>query len=408
MQTTVPLQSCPVRLPAIRSARGWTTLSGGRQLGWWRWTCDGEYIRKCRGGNGECRGPETAEITFPFSLSLPLLSSFNGAAVRRPRRAPSGSATPRNSPRFNGAAVRRPRRVDVKSMAKLTVEQLQRGRGPETAESTPVMIEGVSHIGSFNGAAVRRPRRGGDLRGNVANYEVLQRGRGPETAERSQPTAPRPFTTCFNGAAVRRPRREMNATQNRIAVTGLQRGRGPETAESPGSARFAEMLGECFNGAAVRRPRRAPRRRRRTRAKGKLQRGRGPETAESTSSPSASRTKRQALQRGRGPETAERTERIRRWNRGTNASTGPRSGDRGESMSAKQVQAVMPKLQRGRGPETAESTTHACYYNLVIGASTGPRSGDRGERSQPGCGDDAHAGFNGAAVRRPRRVRALP
>jgi hypothetical protein len=39
----------------------------------------------------------------------------------------------------------------------------------------------------------------------------------------------------------------------------------------------------------------------------------------------------------------------------------------------------------------------------LVGASTGPRSGDRGERGVGSCANRSAAGFNGAAVRRPRR-----
>jgi hypothetical protein len=65
--------------------------------------------------------------------------------------------------------------------------------------------------------------------------------------------------------------------------------------------------------------------------------------------------------------------------RAMHASTGPRSGDRGELNMSTWSQAKRWLLQRGRGPETAESLVR---FSPVV---------------RPIC-------FNGAAVRRPRRV----
>jgi hypothetical protein len=66
---------------------------------------------------------------------------------------------------------------------------------------------------------------------------------------------------------------------------------------------------------------------------------------------------RARLQRGRGPETAERTNPAKLQNLTGDASTGPRSGDRGEGGLPVSVPSSRTRLQRGRGPETAESSS---------------------------------------------------
>jgi hypothetical protein len=110
-----------------------------------------------------------------------------------------------------------------------------------------------------------------------------------------------------------------------------------------------------------------------------LQRGRGPETAESHATGMRALPQIRPLQRGRGPETAESPSLRRAEVRVEDASTGPRSGDRGESTCSK-AKSPKPALQRGRGPETAERLSR---------------------RGSPCRGNWL---FNGAAVRRPRRA----
>jgi hypothetical protein len=85
----------------------------------------------------------------------------------------------------------------------------------------------------------------------------------------------------------------------------LQRGRGPETAERLASVVQHPLRWECFNGAAVRRPRRA----------------------------SSGKAPSPALRASTGPRSGDRGERIQkgRFRAACRASTGPRSGDRGES-----------------------------------------------------------------------------
>src|SRR4051794_8945856 len=89
-----------------------------------------------------------------------------------------------------------------------TTDELQWGRGPETAESFEVDEPEAAEIWASMGP------RSGD-RG-----ESRLRGRGRARA------------FCFNGAAVRRPRRALVPLKEPIFIVSLQWGRGPETAES--------------------------------------------------------------------------------------------------------------------------------------------------------------------------------
>ena len=89
------------------------------------------------------------------------------------------------------------------------------------------------------------------------------------------------------------------------------------------------------------------------------------------------------LQRSRGPKTAESPFTSAVCARNRSASTEPRSEDRGEGRLTLRAQPAA-MLQRSRGPKTAER----CRATGI-----------------PSAGD---LGFNGAAVRRPRRVFGLP
>src|SRR5258707_662825 len=109
-----------------------------------------------------------------------------------------------------------------------------------------------------------------------------------------------------------------------------------------------------------------------------LQWGRGPETAESARVNSSGRVNPR-LQWGRGPETAE-------------------------SAETPYLNPMISGLQWGRGPETAERTHAATAQAGSYSASMGPRSGDRGEDYFDPLVLNRTNGFNGAAVRRPRRV----
>ena len=179
-------------------------------------------------------------------------SCFNGAAVRRPRRAASLRRGHRRAVRFNGAAVRRPRRVGRSCAARREPTRLQWGRGPETAESR----RRASPLSDCASMGPRSGDRGESRRGRRAWPSALQWGRGRETAESARRDPARARDAGFNGAAVRRPRRDRGDRRRASA------GRG-------------------FNGAAVRRPRRVASRRGRRALRRVLQWGRGPETAES-------------------------------------------------------------------------------------------------------------------------------
>ena len=133
------------------------------------------------------------------------------------------------------------------------------------------------------------------------------------------------------------------------------------------------------------------------------------------------------LQRGRGRETAEGD-----WTQFGSmaleeASTRPRSGDRGgDAGTADEVtggslqrgrgretaegerkpshfSAQLSRLQRGRGRETAEGLRGSSRQIGVWIASTRPRSGDRGGRFWRAAMRMIQSGFNEAAVGRPRR-----
>ena len=361
--------------------------------------------------------------------------------------------------RFNGAAVRRPRRATAIGRTSRRARRLQWGRGPETAESCAVDASCRVHRRS----ASMGPRSGDrGERARAADARAAQRrlqwGRGPETAESSamRRSAGRPrtcasmgprsgdrgehdqpqrsasrFTTCFNGAAVRRPRRVRRAMRLASArsSTSLQWGRGPETAESVGRGCCRAVDADTLQWG--RGPETAESRvaaRLHAAASARLQWGRGPETAESADRALGAVAAVDALQWGRGPETAERRDGVAKRRSDRRASMGPRSGDRGELISAGCAMPRRSWLQWGRGPETAESAMrapmrcarHRGFNGAAVRrprrvaqssherlqrstASMGPRSGDRGER-EPTCSRaSAISGFNGAAVRRPRR-----
>ncbi len=88
------------------------------------------------------------------------------------------------------------------------------------------------------------------------------------------------------------------------------------------------------------------------------------------------------------------------------ASTGPQSEDCGESSSPDSRPRSMA-LQRGRSPKTAESGFGDGVEVRVFLASTGPQSEDCGERATAAMLHAVEQCFNGAAVRRLRRVRGI-
>src|SRR5437764_324051 len=124
------------------------------------------------------RGKDDSRGNQPTSLS-----SFNGAAVFRPRKEIELNPDPRQSSGFNGAAVFRPRKALTWNASSSILLLLQWGRGLSTAESQAgIGLAGVPEIASmgprsfdrgkrrsapgragsppgFNGAAVFRPRK---------------------------------------------------------------------------------------------------------------------------------------------------------------------------------------------------------------------------------------------------------
>ncbi len=208
---------------------------------------------------------------------------------------------------------------------------------------------------------------------------MLQRGRAPESAEisseaegRNGPsrasTGPRSGErgdqldvarersegSSFNGAALRRARRCSRPTGGR------------------GSA-------SRFNGAALRRARRCPGTDAFAPFRVLLQRGRAPESAEIHFFHYLLPWVFQSLQRGRAPESAEMRDlcALTIFNHG---------------------------LQRGRAPESAEICQLKANLHAARAASTGPRSGERGDVVDQEVVDGSQCSFNGAALRRARRL----
>ena len=181
----------------------------------------------------------------------------------------------------------------------------------------------------------------------------------------------------------------------------------PRTKRKLGAAN--RCIPHSFNGAALGRARRAQARQNPLSSRFMLQRGRARESAESAQKIVDELFRKCA---STGPRSGERGEwslyctkagkgacfngaalgRARRVAQAravftvlANASTGPRSGERGESPSSSGWAAPRCWLQRGRARESAERTRQnrrARPRSRV--ASTGPRSGERGETQAAG------------------------
>ncbi len=185
-----------------------------------------------------------------------------------------------------------------------------------------------------------------------------------------------------------------------------------------------------------------------------LQRGRALSSAESSATARHIMTGR-VLQRGRALSSAERLSRATPWSRNSSlqrgralssaeserdahgprgeahASTGPRSFERGETLSPA-AKAKGDMLQRGRalssaerhegrdatplqwwastGPRSFERGELVLPHRLALQrlASTGPRSFERGEAASAAESFTFHPCFNGAALFRARREAAMP
>ena len=144
------------------------------------------------------------------------------------------------------------------------VRELVASTGPSSGddgEAGSCPYESPSRCPRFNGAVVWRRRREHGLWRSVGRaYITLQRGRRLETTER--PSRPRSWSSaarCFNGAVVWRRRRA--ATLGASGTTtrrALQRGRRLETTERAHGPCTLGTAASCFNGAVVWRRRRAP------------------------------------------------------------------------------------------------------------------------------------------------------
>ena len=228
---------------------------------------------------------------------------------------------------------------------------------------------------------------------------------GPRSGERGdnrRESSPNRRNRSFNGAALGRARRwNVGRCGKRLHHHG-------------------------FNGAALGRARRsggdafpAP-------AYSSLQRGRARESAEM--GPALMTLVRAAwLQRGRARESAEIRDSFARQETVRQASTGPRSGERGDQVSVEEYDETAGWLQRGRARESAEIASivaigsgtqwlqrgrarESAEMRLLerVGdgpavASTGPRSGERGDRLACIALARPTNGFNGAALGRARR-----
>ena len=266
------------------------------------------------------------------------------------------------------------------------------------------------------------PRRGGDLlKRRVAStgprsgergewiYPFLttatnRASTGPRSGERGEqrargtPARRRPASTGPRSGE--RGEADANGDQG-VYVVALQRGRARESAErTPPAPRWEVPSG--FNGAALGRARRVE-----SFTVQKL----GPGAA-STGPRSGERGEVARnveleclgpLQRGRARESAERTEGGGEGERSYRASTGPRSGERGEQAGDRGDGGAG---QASTGPRSGERGELVRRVGGATGggASTGPRSGERGERSSEACPGCRASRFNGAALGRARRA----
>ena len=163
-------------------------------------------------------------------------------------------------------------------------------------------------------------------------------------------SSPRPRR--FNGAALRRARRyrrhRTGSHRQGNASTGPRSGERGDPLAMPGNVDSSTG----FNGAALRRARRCLNATGALTATILLQRGRAPESAEMCARGCCASSRGTA---STGPRSGERGDDSFGVSRRPDhaASTGPRSGERGDSKS-KSWRGSDASLQRGRAPESAE------------------------------------------------------
>ena len=211
---------------------------------------------------------------------------------------------------------------------------------------------------SFNGAALKRARRYG-WNSQAFDFQrfLLQRGRAQTSAE------------------IRRGR-----TASRGTFKSLQRGRAQTSAEMRRQTSRAISRPGSFNGAALNRARRFDGIRT-TRLRRHLA-STGPRSNERGDHPPMRPCGSGRYQASTGPRSNERGDRkeyVVEYSR-DGASTGPRSNERGDAVTG-------PRGESESGD-----------------ASTGPRSNERGDKSISGLKPIQMFSFNGAALKRARRL----
>ncbi len=184
-----------------------------------------------------------------------------GRSPKRAERSPSSpSASPKNH-HFNGAALRRERRVRVPDDSRFRRELTS--MGPLSEESGEAFA--ASLICAANETTSMGPlsEESGEMkwspRGRASTHDfngaALRRER--RASRRWRPTRPR--ATHFNGAALRRERRAPPPPlRSPLALSPLQWGRSPKRAERRRFASSSRAQKRHFNGAALRRERRGP------------------------------------------------------------------------------------------------------------------------------------------------------
>ena len=222
-------------------------------------------------------------------------------------------------------------------------------------------MKGFHPVGDAGASTGPRSGERGDPSRPVPRFGhllLLQRGRARESAEiPSRSDARRRSSSCFNGAALGRARRCRGPAPPVGREGLLQRGRARESAEMNRDAATGWPRRTRFNGAALGRARRYPR---------------PPRLAP------CARTRFNGAALGRARRSHGRSQ---PFGRSRPASTGPRSGERGDASSGPDLRRGHATLQRGRARESAEIRALAIRPGPRQSASTGPRSGERGDHS---------------------------
>ena len=177
------------------------------------------------------RDPKTAErragsVAFGWG-SL----GFNGAAIRRPRKAAKPAALRGPCLGFNGAAIRRPRKGRRSWRRGGRYEASMGPRSEDRGKRRPAATIAAVCEG-FNGAAIRRPRKAG---GQGADRHRGTASMGPRSEDRGKTAGVAGDSSSrhgFNGAAIRRPRKARVPLLGHGVAPLLQWGRDPKTAES--------------------------------------------------------------------------------------------------------------------------------------------------------------------------------